>query len=311
MRLDNFDLNLLIALNILLEEQSVSRAAARLNLTQSAVSAALNRLRAALNDQLLVAHGRKMLLTPHARALAPQVASTIQHLRALVSGATVFDPATSDRCFEIAASDYITMVLVAPLITRLKREAPHVQFNLVLPQAGTIADLQDGKVDCFLSPEEFLCPDQPRELLFEEEHVVVGWSENPVFAAPLTEAAFLSCGHVAVHINGGPSFIERHLDAIMDRRRVEVIAPYFSLAPWLLPNTHHLALMHRRLADIFVGLLPLTVAPAPFAVPRMREMVQYHSARSDDQAIRWLLDRLHQAAATHTAGAGAMARPIA
>lgn len=138
MRLDKFDLNLLIAFELLLEERNVTRAAQRANLTQSAMSAALARLRLAMNDELLVPHGRRMIATPHALALAPLVSDAIRNLRVLISGATAFDPTTSDRRFEIGASDYISTVLLGPLLPELKREAPvwNSTFNC---QPGTRA----------------------------------------------------------------------------------------------------------------------------------------------------------------------------
>lgn len=299
MRLDKFDLNLLIALELLLEEQNVTRAAQRLNLTQSAMSAALGRLRLALNDELLVPHGRRMVATPHALALLPMVSEAVRNLRVLISGATAFDPATSDRRFEIAASDYVATVLLGPLLPRLKAEAPRVDINIALPTRQTGMLLEDGKLDFQLTPEQFLIADHPSELLFEERHVVVGWAQNPVFLGDLTEERYYACGHVAVRITGVPSFAERHMLTSDDRRRIEVTAPSFSLVPWLLPGTGLLALMHERLARVFAPLLPLTIRPAPAflpAMPPMREMIQYHAARASDAGMLWFKDRLIAAA---------------
>jgi DNA-binding transcriptional LysR family regulator len=296
-RLDRFDLNLLIALHALLEEQSVTQAAKRMNLTQSAMSAALARLRSALNDELLIQHGRKMLLSAHARALAPQVAKAIQDMRTLISGATAFDPAISERRFEIAASDYITSVLIAPLLSELKREAPHVQLKIALPTEDSKSLLLDGKLDFFLTPAEYQVPDQPNQLLFEERHVVVGWSENQALRSGLTEEAFYASGHVAVEIVGVSSFIERHMHG-QDQRKIEVYAPSFTLVPWMLPGTQLLALMHERLARLYEPLLPLLVVDAPFPLPIMREMIQYHAAREDDAGLQWLLAKFLRAAET-------------
>lgn len=298
MRLDKFDLNLLIALELLLEEQNVTRAAQRLNLTQSAMSAALARLRLALNDELLVPHGRRLVATPHALALAPLVSEAIRNLRVLISGATAFDPATSDRKFEIAASDYISTVLLSPVLRELKAEAPAIEINIVLPTRETSATLEDGKLDFQLTPEQFVSPNHPTELLFEERHVVVGWAENPVFAGEMTERAFLSCGHVVVRIQGVPTFAERHMLEGDDRRRIEMTAPSFSIVPWLLPGTNMLALMHERLAKVYLPLLPLAMRPAPITLPPMREMIQYHAARATDAGLIWFKDRLMAAART-------------
>ncbi|MBF7015312.1 LysR family transcriptional regulator (plasmid) [Novosphingobium resinovorum] len=296
MRLDKFDLNLLIALELLLEEQNVTRAAQRLNLTQSAMSAALARLRLALNDDLLVPHGRRMVATPHALALGPMVSEAISTLRVLISGATAFDPATSDRRFDIAASDYIATVLLSPLLPQLKHEAPHVEINMMLPTHDTETLLEDGKLDFQLTPEQFLSQEHPSELLFEERHVVVGCASNTVFRGEMTDDAFHSCGHVAVRIGGVPTFVERHMRQHEDRRRIEVTSPSFSLVPWLLPGTRLLALMHERLARAYAPLLGLEIRDAPFAMPIMREMIQYHTARATDAGMIWFRQRLLTAA---------------
>src|SRR6187399_1621281 len=102
MRLDGFDLNLLLAFDTLLEERHVTRAAQRLSITQSAMSASLNRLRDALGDPILVQHGKTMVPTPHALALVPEVSSAIAALRRLIQPRAGFDPATSSRVFRIA-----------------------------------------------------------------------------------------------------------------------------------------------------------------------------------------------------------------
>lgn len=292
MRLDKFDLNLLIAFELLIEERNVTRAAQRANLTQSAMSAALARLRQAMNDELLVQHGRRMIATPHALALAPLVADAVRNLRVLISGATAFDPTTSDRRFEIGASDYISTVLLGPLLPKLKREAPRAEFHIQLPTRDTSALLEDGRLDFQITPEQFLGSDHPSELLFEERHVVVGWRENPVFQGELTQAAFHSCGHIAVRIAGVPTFADRYFKSEEDQRRIEVIAPSFSIVPWLLPGTNLLALMHERLARVFAPLLPLEIRAAPVEVPIMREMIQYHTGRSTDAGMLWLKNRM-------------------
>jgi len=292
MRLDNFDLNLLIAFDILVEERSVTRAAKRLNLTQSATSAALKRLREAMGDEILVQHGKKMIPTPHALRLAPQVAAAIVQLRSLISASAAFDPQTSNRRFKIEASDYITTVLLVPLLSVLAREAPGVHLDLSLPTEGSSERLSNGELDLLLTPADFMPPGHPRELLFEERHVVVGWSGNPLMQRPISEADFFSSGHVAVRISGRDTFIENALRKFGDRRRIEVTAPSFIQAPWLLPGTQRLALMHERLAMLVAPHLSLSIAEPPVELPIMREMMQYHSARVNDAALAWLRGQL-------------------
>ena len=294
MRLEGFDLNLLLAFDVLLEERSVTRAARRLNVTQSAMSASLKRLREALGDPILLQHGKRMVPTPHALALAPEVAASIAALRRLIQPSGGFDPATSPRVFRIAASDYIATVALAPLLRELEREAPSLKLEISLPDESTSERLANGEYDLVLTPEDFIEPGHPAELLFEERHVVVGCAHNPLLAVPLTLEGFVTAGHVAVRIDGRNTYVENELERLGLARRVEVQAPSFIQAPWLLPGTARIALMHERLAQLMAPLLGLRIVPPPFEVPIMREMVQFHSTRRSDEGLAWLVSRLRQ-----------------
>ena len=297
MRLDHFDLNLLVAFDALLEERSVTRAARRLNLTQSAMSASLKRLREAMQDEILVQHGKRMIPTAHALRLAPEISSAILGLRSLISAGTAFDPATSQRRFRIEASDYITTVLVVPLLAILARQAPGITLDLTLPGEESAERLANGDFDLLLTPEQFMRQEHPRELLFEERHVVVGWSGNPLLHRPMSEDEFFDAGHVAVRISDRDTFIESALREYGPRRRIEVIAPSFIQAPWLLPGTLRLALMHERLARLVAPSLSLAIGEPPIALPVMREMMQFHAARANDPALAWLRAQLQALAA--------------
>lgn len=299
MRLDRFDLNLLVAFHLLMEERSVTAAARRLNVTQSAMSASLKRLRDAFQDEILVMHSKTMVPTPRALTLAPEVERAIVMLRSLISSTAQFDPATSDRSFRIAASDYITTVLIVPLCRDLVHEAPSIRFDISLPTEETSHRLAKGEFDLALTPHEFVDPQHPTELLLEESHVVVGWDANPLLAGPLTIEQFVAAGHVAVQIVGRNTFIENVLAQQGIVRRIEVVAPSFIQVPWLLQGTMRLALMHGRLARLMAPELSLKVVPCPFEVPRMREVMQYHSTRERDEGLLWLRAKL-RAMADHT-----------
>lgn len=292
MRLDQFDLNLLIAFDVLLKERNVTQAAAHLHITQSSMSAALKRLRVSLNDEILVQHGKKMIPTPRALALAPEIAATIQNLRNLIASATIFDPAHSTRRFRIAASDYITTVLITPLLAVLQKVAPRIELEVRLPDNNSRKAMDDGELDLLLTPQQFLSPDHPSDFLFRERHVIIGCASNPVFQSELTVEAFEKCGHVAVHIQGNPVFIDAALNTVGDHRRIEVIAPSFLQVPWLLRNTSRLALIHERLANLLAEPFSLAVANCPINLPVMNEMMQYHCARTNDQGLLWLRECL-------------------
>jgi DNA-binding transcriptional LysR family regulator len=296
MRLDNFDLNLLVVFDILLEERSVTRAARRLNVTQPAISAALRRLRDSFQDELLVLHGKKMIPTQHALTLAPEVSAELVRLKGLLATSTRFDPAKSRRRFRINASDYITTVLLVPLVKELQRDAPGIRLDLSLPDSDSRIRLEAGEIDLLLTPDEFMEGDHPRELLFEERHVVVGWCKNPSLGSSMTLQQFLNCGHVAVRISDQDTFIEAILRKRFPERHIEVSAQSFIQAPWLLRGTQRLAVMHERLAKVTAPVLDLKIVEPPMDLPLMREMMQHHSTRSQDAGLTWLRQRIKQLA---------------
>lgn len=293
MRFQGLDLNLLVALDALIEERSVSRAAERLHLSQPAMSAALRRLRDYFQDPILAAHGKKMVPTPHALRLRGALRTLLTDVERMVSLSTAFDPATSQRRFRIGTSDYLAIVLFTRLIPELERIAPGVTIELIQPTDVMAAMLDQGELDLIITPIEHASPDHPTELLFEERHVVAGWSGNPLVQAPLSEADFLSAGHVAVEIGRlrPTSFAEKFLREQARERRIEVLVSSFAVAPEMLVNTRRLAVMHERLAMAYAERLPISFVEMPFPFPIMREILQYNRTRREDAGLRWLIQQ--------------------
>ncbi len=298
MRLDNFDLNLLVAFDVLLQEQNVTKAAIRLNVTQSAMSASLKRLRESFQDDILAQHGKRMIPTPFALTLQPEIGEKISGLRALIARKGKFDPATSDRHFTIAGSDYITTVLLGPLLNVLATVAPSITFDFDLPGPVAQHRLSNGELDLLLSPRAFMLPDHPSELIFEERHVTVAWSENPVGHAGLSPSDFVEAGHVGVSIAGRFTFAEDWFHQHGIERRIEVRAPSFIQAPFLVPGTMRLCVMHERLARFMAKRLPLTILEVPFPIPPMEEMMQFHSTREADPGLLWLREKITELASS-------------
>jgi LysR family transcriptional regulator, nod-box dependent transcriptional activator len=290
MRFNGLDLNLLLALQVLLEERNVTRAARRLNISQPAMSAALARLREYFQDDILMPQGKLMVATAQAQALAEPVRRMLGELDQLLTSAAVFEPATSRRSFRLVASDYITASVIGPLMRQLTRIAPLVRLEIMLPCEEAAQLVMEGQADLVITPEDFLDPDQPAELLCEERQVVVGWQENPRLAGGISTADFDALGHVAVHVgsNRVPSFADRQLERLGSARRVELTCGCFTVVPWLLCGTQRLAVMHERLARQMAMQFPLALSPLPFEFPVMREMIQYHKAREADDGLRWL-----------------------
>lgn len=302
MRFKGLDLNLLVAFDELMEARSVSRAAAKLNLSQPAMSAALGRLRDYFDDDLLVPQGKRMFPTAYAESLVPMVRDTLRRIEAMITTSTSFDPATSQRVFRLIASDYITAAVIAPLSRRLARVAPGIRLEVVLPSDSSSDLIAQGKFDLLITPEQFINPDQPAEFLFEERHVVVGWNQNPIFAREVTLDDLVRAGHVGVQMGNQRTnaFADNVMEKLGHTRRLEVTASSFTMVPWLLIETERLALMHERLTRQMAEMFPLAFAPIPFPFPQMREMMQFNRARSNDEGLIWLREQLRSASALST-----------
>ena len=298
MRFRGLDLNLLVAFEALLEERSVSRAAARMNLSQPAMSAALARLRSYFGDDILVPLGKRMHATAFAEGLLPQVRECLQGLESLVSTSPGFNPALSQRSFSIIASDYITAAVLVPLVTQLATLAPRLRLDFLATTDQAAQQLDEGKVDLLISPAVYCAAGHPTELLFAEDHVVVGWKKNPLLRRKLSVSDFLAAGHVVVRLGNSRTvaFADRQLELLGYKRRVEITAGSFTLVPQLLCGTQRLSLMHKRLVRIMAKQFPIASLPLPFAFPPMPEMMQYHRARAPDEGLAWLRAQIAGAA---------------
>ena len=178
MRFNRLDLNLLLALDALLEEQNITRAAARVNVSQSAMSGMLARLREFFEDDLLAAVGRNMELTVLGRQLVGPVRDLILHVHATVGIRVSFDPARETRCMKIMVSDYATEVFLNQVVARVLRDAPNMTLELV-PLADDAAEkLRRGENDFLIIPRNFLDPEHPQRTLFEDHYCAVIWEGN-------------------------------------------------------------------------------------------------------------------------------------
>lgn len=298
MRYKGLNLNLLHALDVLMETRNVSRAAERLGLTQSALSAALAQLRDYFGDQLLVSDGRRMCPTVFAEQLRGQLGQFLDATNAVIQTSRVFDPGSTRRVFRVIASDYVVAAVLAPLTEALSLIAPNIRLDFVQPNESASESLRIGEMDLLISPREFMLPDSPTIDLFEEEIVIAGWSGNPLFDRPVSLEAFFSAGHVAVEIGRRreATFADKHLLDLGHTRRIECVASSFTTVPWLLRGTHRMAMMHRRLAVTMSKYLPIAYSPLPFAFPLMQETAQFHRTRSSDQGLHWLINAIREAA---------------
>lgn len=306
MRFGRLDLNLLVALDALLTEKSVSLAADRLCLSQSATSSALGRLREYFGDDLLVVKGRQMILTSRAEELIEPVRAVLEQIRTTVAVAPPFDPATADRQVRMMASDYSTQVLLAEALAQIAREAPNMRFEIQPMNDFPVDALERGYIDLLLTIDFAISNDHPSQILFEDDYVVVGWDGNPAMHRPMTRETYFELGHVTARFGKArvPAFEDWFVRRQKQQRRVEVVAPTFLSLPDLLVNTNRIATMHRRMAEMVVPNSALVMRELPFDIPPIRETIQWHITNNNDNALRWVVEKLGLVASSQGAGGG-------
>jgi DNA-binding transcriptional LysR family regulator len=298
MRFHHLDLNLLVALDTLLREQNITRAADCLNISQSAASGLLARLRDYFEDELLVAVGRRMMPTPLAQELSEPVRRVLLDIQSNIVHRPVFDPATCTRHFKIIASDFVTTALLAPMTQYLQQHAPHITLDILPTGNQYNALLSQGEVDFIIMPDHYLSPDHPMALLFEDQYNCVLWCGNPLVGDNLSLDQYLQLGHVAVNFGDAraPSFDEAFARRFGKERRVEVTTSNFNTLPHLLIGTHRVAIMQARMSNLYAQFLPLKVLPMPISMPPLTEYIQWNRFLDNDPAHRWMRAAFHEVA---------------
>lgn len=290
MRFNRLDLNLLLALDALLEEQNITRAASRVNVSQSAMSGMLARLREFFEDDLLAAVGRNMELTVLGRQLVGPVRDLILHVHATVGIRVSFDPARETRTMKIMVSDYATEVFLNKVIARVLRDAPNMTLELV-PLADDAAEkLRRGENDFLIIPRHFLDPEHPQRLLFEDHYCAVIWEGNTQVGDRLDAATYARLNHIAPLL-GRPrsaTMEELLLQAMDVKRRIRVTTFDFSSMATALVGTDLVATMHTRLALACARRLPIRVLPLPHELPVLAECLQWHRFQENDPCHLWL-----------------------
>lgn len=292
------DANLLVALEALLRERNVTRAAARVGMGQPGMSHVLARLRQHFGDALLVRAGRGLALTPRAQRLEPLVREAMLQLRGVFAEEGEFDPALSRRTFRVAATDGVAHVLLPQLLERLQREAPGVNLRIhPMPLHPVAEDLAAGRVDLAVTYFGELPVSVRRENLFTERYVGLVARGNRRYRARLTRAEYEAASHIAV--DPRPGAYSRLSALLLERgvhRREAVVVPHFLLVPGLVSRTSHVATISSRLARCFAADFPVRVVALPFALPAFEISQIWHERLDADAGLLWLRQQLRRAA---------------
>jgi LysR family transcriptional regulator, nod-box dependent transcriptional activator len=293
-RFRGLDMNLLVALDCLLSERNVSRAAEKLCLSQSATSGALTRLREYFEDELLVQLGRNMVMTPRAAELLPAVRNVLLQVEGTIIKRPEFDPATARRDIRIIASDYMITVALSPALRKIQALAPELTFHLQTPRENPRERLERGEVEFVAMPDVYLSGEHPTVPLFSDSYRAVIWSGNELVGGDtIALEDFLNMRHVAVSFTeNGPSFEEWFSQRFGSDRVVEVSTSSYSSVPYLIVGTQRIALMHKRMAETFAAILPLKLLMPPVDIPPIHEALQWHLYNESDECLKWVREQL-------------------
>ncbi len=289
MNIASTNLNLFVAFDALVAEGSVSRAAKRVGITQSAMSNALKQLRTVLDDPLFTRVSHGIVPTPRALALAVPVREAMRLLEGSLSPRR-FDPGSARRTFVLLASDYVELVLLPPLLGRLGEVAPGVRIEVrpwglhEVPEA-----LQRSEADLMVGFYDKVPLRHRSALLFDERYVCVVRRGHPVVKKTLTLQKYVSLRHILVSQKAGAtSGIDRALAARGLSREVAVRVSHFLNVPALVARTDLVAALSARIAEPFARAFDLRVLPPPLPLPKSRIGMVWHEATDTDPAQVWL-----------------------
>lgn len=297
--MQNVDLNLLIALDALLAERSVTGAARRLGLSPSAMSRTLARLRQVTGDPLLVQAGRSLAPTPYAEALSEQVHTLTRDAQAVLRPADSrrLDLASLNRTFTLRAGEGFMELLAAPLLAAVTREAPHVRLRFVLKPDKDAQPLREGLIDLEIGVLGTSAPEVRTQLLLRDKFVGVAQVGHPLLAAKaITPELYAACGHVVASRRGeflGP--VDDALEELGLARTVSLVVPSYPDAMRIVRRSDlvtavpHSCLGNTLAAD-HAAMLGLESFELPVRTPEFNISAIWHPRLDADPAHRWLRD---------------------
>ena len=298
-------------------ERHVGRAAARMNLSTSAVSHGLGRLRRLLNDPLFLKTPKGVVPTERAEALAPAIGEALRHVRSVVARAEPFDPATTRRRMVIGAPDGVSAVFLQELMSQVDAAAPGLDLGIrqLLPLADEVAperawrdafrELETRALDIAIIPADEGPLRFERRMLYEEDFVLVLRRGHP-FLGRMTTEAYCDSGHLVVSQSGDPhGFVDTLLARQGLSRRVALTVPNFMFACAVIKDTDLICAVPRRFAVGYAERLGIAMAEPPIPLGRFRLNAFVPRSALSDDGLLWMVDRLAAAAAAEGPAAAA------
>ncbi|MDM7859658.1 LysR family transcriptional regulator [Alteromonas sp. ASW11-36] len=300
MNIAKVDLNLLVYLDVLLREGSVTKAANQLSITQPAMSNGLKRLRDLFKDPLLVRTSDGMTPTQRATELQPIIRDVLTRLETSIQPETEFDPLTSDRTFRIMTSDYAESTLLLELVGRLSELAPNITLDLITPSDVTFYDVEQGKVDMAINRFEELPLSFHQKVIWYDSFACVISSKNPQ-KNQFDLNAYLSGQHIWVSKTGfgvgvgiDPNevqklgWVDAELTKLGKQRDIRVFTRHYHAALQMAKTQNLIATLPSRAAKIFADDPAITIVEPPFDIPPIALKMAWSALLHHDAGHIWL-----------------------
>ena len=299
MNLERVDLNLLVYLDVLLREQSVTRAAEQLGITQPAMSNGLKRLRDVFNDPLLIRSSNGMSPTERALELAPRVRQALAAVTDILEPKQDFRPLTSKRVFRIMSSDYAEATLVPALVKALRSEAPDVVLDFLTPSDVSVQDIEQGKVDLAINRFNEIPLSFHQVTLWSDSFSCLLNRSNPA-ANRFTLKTYLESQHIWVSktgmgigfgmdpTRGGLGQIDAALERIGQRRRISIYTRHYQMPALVAHKADLIATLPSRIARLQGDHPQLVIKAPPFHIPEFELKMAWGPLLHHSPAHRWL-----------------------
>ena len=304
MNLENLDLNLLIALDALLTERNVTRAAERIHISQPGMSSALQKLRVYFDDPLLDRIGRHMELTARGRSLADPVKAILSQIRDLSDQSKVFDPSQASRVFRIAATTYCCQLLAPKILTLLQKTAPMISVHFEELSTSTLDRLLDGQNDFAITISARLIDNLGSynevlawEKLFSDHFVVAVSKDNARVGKTISFDELCELEYIETRFGGVIAGVSEQILRQQPRQpRIRGWLPTFQLTLDAVSQSDMVTILPSLLIGLKGDRLNVRSLPVPFEMPILEELLFWHRRNNNDPGHRWMADLLTKVA---------------
>jgi DNA-binding transcriptional LysR family regulator len=293
--LKKLDLNLLVALNALLEEKHITRAAGRVHLSQPAMSRALSRLRVMFNDALLVKSLSGMTLTARANELYQPLQLVLREITDMVKPPS-FDPATMRGEVVIATRDYELVTILSDVIKHINAAAPFLKLRVVPLVADDLSPLDHHQVDFVLGGSDSKSATLHRSIILEESFSCIVAKNNSILKQTLNLSSYLKMKHCLVTIsNFGMGIVDRILSEKNLTRDIAIRIPHFLAVGYMVENSHFVATLPDRLGKLLAQKHKITLFKPPLKLPTFPIYLYWHTRNHQNPIHQWVRNIIQKA----------------